>query len=112
MYPFVTLGFLWIAAPIAGYLIHNQQIKFAKALLLWTAALLLWYFLMALSGYQAMGEEGDYNAWTAAWWMLNFFVFQALRLPRSVIRDVMMAPMLAFIAGVCLWSVVIIIGNL
>ena len=76
MYPFVTLGLLWIAAPFAAYSIQNQKITFLKMLLIWSACLLLWYLGMAELGYQAIGEEGDYNGWTVVWWLLNFFIFQ------------------------------------
>jgi hypothetical protein len=108
MYPFVTLCLLWLIAPIAAYVIQNQKVSFRKALFFTTGILLVWY----ASGYKAIGEEGDYNAWTVAWWLLNFFIFQAFRLPQNRLRDLLLTPGLVFIAGVCLWMMVIIAGNL
>lgn len=112
MYPFVTLCLLWLIAPIAAYVIQNQKVSFRKALFVTTGILLIWYYVMAASGYKAVGEEGDYNAWTVAWWLLNFFIFQAFRLRQNLLRDLLLAPGLVLIAGVCLWMMVIIAGNL
>lgn len=93
-------------------MIQNQKVGFGKALFVTTGALLAWYYVMAASGFKAIGEEGDYNAWTIAWWLLNFFIFQALRLPQNTIRNVLLVPGLMFIAGVWLWTAVIVAGNL
>ncbi len=112
MYPFVTLGLLWLLAPIAAYMIQNQKVSFGKALFATTGVLLAWYYIMAASGFKAIGEEGDYNAWTIAWWLLNFFIFQALQLPKNSIRTLILAPGLTFIAGVYLWTIVVVAGNL
>ncbi len=112
MYPFVTLGLLWIAAPFAAYSIQNQKITFSKALLIWGAALIFWYLGMAALGYKAIGEEGDYNGWTVAWWFYNFFIFQAFRLPKSTARNILIAPGLVLTGLVCLWMAVIVFANL
>ena len=112
MYPFVTLGLLWIAAPFAAYSIQNQKITFLKMLLIWSACLLLWYLGMAGLGYQAIGEEGDYNGWTVVWWLLNFFIFQVFRLPKSTARNILIAPGLVLVGLVCLWMAVIVFANL
>ncbi len=112
MYPFVTLGLLWIAAPLAAYSIQNQKITLLKALLIWSACLTTWYLGMAGLGYQAIGEEGNYNAWTVVWWLLNFFIFQAFRLPKSRARNILIAPGLVLVSMVCLWMAVIVFANL
>ena len=112
MYPFVTLGLLWIVAPFAAYSIQNQKITFQKALLIWSVCLTTWYLGMAGFGYQAMGEEGNYNAWTVVWWLLNFFIFQALRLPKSTVRNILIAPGLVLVSLVCVWLAVIVFVNL
>lgn len=112
MYPFVTLGALWIAAPFAAYLIHNQKVNFLKALFTWSACLVFWYLCMAALGYKAIGEEGDYNGWTVIWWLLNFFIFQAFRLPKSTGRDILIAPGLVLVGLVCVWAAVIVFANL
>lgn len=110
MYPFVTLGTLWLAAPFAGYFYQKKSTGFATSLMLWSGILLAWYYLMGALGYKAMGEEGDYNAWTVVWWMLNFLVFQALRLPSHPARTILIAPLLLFICGVCLWVALLVIS--
>jgi hypothetical protein len=112
MYPFVTLGLLWIAAPFASYFVQNQNIRFSKALLCWSACLIVWYFFMAALGFNAIGEEGDYNGWTVVWWLLNFFIFQGLRLPKNRARNILIAPGLVLISLVCVWVAVIVFVNL
>ena len=112
MYPFVMLGLLWIAAPFAAYFTQNQNIRFPKALLYWSAGLTVWYFVMAALGFKAIGEEGDYNGWTVVWWLLNFFIFQAFRLPKSMARNILIAPGLVLVSLVCVYMAVIVFLNL
>ena len=112
MYPFIILDLLWLAAPFAAYFFQKPSFGFTRSFALWGGVLLAWYYLMGALGYTVMGEEGDYNAWTIGWWMLNFLVFQAFRLPQHPARTILVAPLLLFICCVCLWVIVMMAGQL
>jgi hypothetical protein len=110
MYPFVVLGLLWLIAPFAAYFFSNKGIDFTKGLVAWIGGGLSWYFTMWALGFRGMGEEGDYNLWTLLFWVLNYLVFQAMRLQNTTLRTLVLVPGGAFIALSWLWTAVVTFG--